>query len=252
MSFNGTRSAATRSAVIKDLNLATTPVQTAELWLEDKCESENFLFLDGQEVHIQGSIVGTLEIAINEDICAACNGGSPPDVCSVNALSFLDPSNPTEPATVYPYSTLCTASTFAAANPIRFFVYASKGSHSLCDGTCHDQELIVCPYTLATPQEVAAANGMPKTIVVGGNNEANGITSFAVNDADDIAEKVIATVGATVIDTESEDDILEDHNARSLLIGSSGSDTLISRGGRDALWGGNDAQLSTCTNMAWP
>ena len=65
MSFNGTRSAATRAATPKDLDLSTTPVQTAELWLEDKCESENFLFLDGQEVHIQGSIVGTLEIAIN-------------------------------------------------------------------------------------------------------------------------------------------------------------------------------------------
>ena len=150
MSFNGTRSAATRAATPKDLDLSTTPVQTAELWLEDKCESENFLFLDGQEVHIQGSIVGTLEIAINEDICAACNGGSAPDVCSVNALSFLDPSNPTEAATVYTYSQLCQADMFAASSPIRFFVYATKGSHSLCDGTCHDTEFIVCPFTLGT------------------------------------------------------------------------------------------------------
>ena len=202
MSFNGTRSAATRAATPEDLDLSTTPVQTAELWLEDKCESENFLFLDGQEVHIQGSIVGTLEIAINQDICTACNAeGTVPDVCSVNALSFLDPSDPTEAATVYDYSTLCSAGMFAASSPIRFFVYATKGSHSLCDGTCHDQEPIVCPYTLGT-QEVVAANGMPKTLVVGGNSEDNTITSFDVGGGN-IVEKVIATVGATVIDADS-------------------------------------------------
>ena len=72
----------------------------------------------------------------------------------------------------------------------------------MCDGTCHDQEPIVCPYTLSPEQEVAAANGMPKTIVVGGNNEENTITSFDVG-GDDIVEKVIATVGATVIDADS-------------------------------------------------
>ena len=49
---------------------------------------------------------------------------------------------------------------------------------------------------------VAAANGMPKTIVVGGNSEDNTITSFDVG-GDDIVEKVIATVGATVIDADS-------------------------------------------------
>ena len=53
MSFNGTRSAATRG-VNNDFELTTTPAKTPELWLEDKCESENFLFLDGQEVHIEG------------------------------------------------------------------------------------------------------------------------------------------------------------------------------------------------------
>ena len=50
---------------------------------------------------------------------------------------------------------------------------------------------------------VAAADGMPKTIVVGGNSEANGITSYEVGEDDDIAEKVIATVGATVIDADT-------------------------------------------------
>ena len=93
---------------------------------------------------------------------------------------------------------------------------------------------------------------MPKTIVVGGNNEANGITTYAVGEGDDMEEKVIATVGATVIDADTQDDILEDHNAMSLLVGSTGNDTLISRGGRDALWGGNAFQLSMCTDIGWP
>ena len=122
----------------------------------------------------------------------------------------------------------------------------------MCDGTCHDQELIVCPLTLSPEQQVASADGMPKTIVVGGNNEANGITTYAVGEGDDMEEKVIATVGATVIDADTQDDILEDHNAMSLLVGSTGNDTLISRGGRDALWGGNAFQLSMCTDIGWP
>ena len=50
---------------------------------------------------------------------------------------------------------------------------------------------------------VAAANGMPKTIVVGGNSEDNTITSFTVGEDDDIVEKVIATVGFTVIDADT-------------------------------------------------
>ena len=58
MSFNGTRSATTRVPPLSsgDLDLETTPTKTPELWFEDKCESENFLLLDGQEVHIKGSL----------------------------------------------------------------------------------------------------------------------------------------------------------------------------------------------------
>ena len=46
MSFNGTRDASTRG-VNDDFDLDTTPVKTSELWFEDGCASENFLFLDG-------------------------------------------------------------------------------------------------------------------------------------------------------------------------------------------------------------
>lgn len=49
---------------------------------------------------------------------------------------------------------------------------------------------------------MVAANGMPKTLVVGGNSEDNTITSFDVGGGD-IVEKVIATVGATVIDADT-------------------------------------------------
>ena len=50
MSFDGTRAGATPA--------------TPEIWFADKCESENFLMLDGQEIHLAGDFVGTLEILI--------------------------------------------------------------------------------------------------------------------------------------------------------------------------------------------
>ena len=57
MSFDGTRAAGT--------------VETPEIWFADKCESENFLMLDGQEVHLAGDFIGTLEILIPDDTCSS-------------------------------------------------------------------------------------------------------------------------------------------------------------------------------------
>ena len=143
MSFNGTRSAATRG-VNNDFELTTTPAKTPELWLEDKCESENFLFLDGQEVHIEGSIQGTLEIVISNDICeTACDDD---DICDAIALVFHNPNDPTAAPTEYSYNTLCNADfafdprSLSFLQPVRFFVKATKGAHSLCEGTCYNQD----------------------------------------------------------------------------------------------------------------
>ena len=44
-------------------------VATPEIWFADKCESENFLMLLGQEVHLAGDFLGTLEILIPDDVC---------------------------------------------------------------------------------------------------------------------------------------------------------------------------------------
>ena len=125
-----------------DFELTTTPTKTPELWLRDKCESENFLFLDGQEVHIEGSIQGTLEIAISNDICeTACDDD---DICDAIALFFHNPNDPTAAPTEYSYNALCNENfafdpiTAAPSKPIRFFVIATKGAHSLCDGTCYN------------------------------------------------------------------------------------------------------------------
>ena len=57
---------------------------------------------------------------------------------------------------------------------------------------------------------------------------------------------MVATSGTVVLDGGLGDDILEDHNARATLIGNEGSDRLISRNGRDALWGGNAFGLLAC------
>ena len=57
---------------------------------------------------------------------------------------------------------------------------------------------------------------------------------------------MIATTGAVVLDGAGGDDILEDHDAEALLIGGAGDDRLISRNGRDALWGGNAFTYMWC------
>ena len=59
---------------------------------------------------------------------------------------------------------------------------------------------------------------------------------------------MVATIGRAVIDGMTGDDILEDHGAEAILIGGSGNDKLISRNGRDALWGGNLFALTTCSD----
>ena len=57
---------------------------------------------------------------------------------------------------------------------------------------------------------------------------------------------MVTTIGRTILDGNSGDDILEDHNAEAGLIGSQGNDKLISRNGRDVLWGGNIFGLTSC------
>lgn len=233
MSFNGTRSGSDRDFTDDDFFLDPPEAKTPELWLEDKCESENFLLLDGQEVHIKGSLQGTLEIVIHPDICERC-GTATAGLCAINALNFENPLDPDDDGTTYTYAYLCDA-TFAETDPVRFFVYATKGAHSLCDGTCFDSESLVCPEgtednSLAFEPFVASN----RTILAG---NAAGLMEY---DGDGTEEVIVATVGASIIDSADENDVIEDHNGQSLLVGGPANDTLISRGGRDALWGGNE------------
>ena len=64
-------------------------------------------------------------------------------------------------------------------------------------------------------------------------------------------DHIVATTGAVQIDGDSGNDILEDHNAEAFLIGNAGSDTLISRNGKDALWGGNAFGIMGCMDGAY-
>ena len=50
---------------------------------------------------------------------------------------------------------------------------------------------------------------------------------------------MVSLSGRIILDGREGDDILEDHNAEALLMGGAGNDRLISRNGRDTLWGGN-------------
>ena len=77
-------------------------------------------------------------------------------------------------------------------------------------------------------------------------NPINGAIASADGDGD--ANYMVTTTGAVVLDGMGGDDVLEDHNAEAFLAGGAGSDRLISRNGRDALWGGNPFKLSDCTD----
>lgn len=62
---------------------------------------------------------------------------------------------------------------------------------------------------------------------------------------------IVTTTGAAQVDGDSGDDTLEDHNAEVFFLGQAGSDTLISRNGKDALWGGNPIGIQSCTDTAF-
>ena len=89
MSFDGTRTDQT--------NL--TP-ETPELWFADKCESENFLMLDGQEIHIVESFIGTLEVLIPNAVCDST------DFDAIDALTYYKADGTT--AMAWTYDDLCT------------------------------------------------------------------------------------------------------------------------------------------------
>ena len=238
MSFNGTRSSAARG-VDDDFNLDTVEALTPELHFEDKCESENFLLLDGQEVHIKGSLLGTLEIVISEDICGTACGSD--DICVAPALIFSNPVDPDAQPEKYTYADLCVAG-FTADAPTRFFVHATKGAHSLCDATCPTTGDLICPlgsnaYSIASH----AADG--QQILAHGTDNLQSFDGLDVQTAG-MLDRIITTLGDNFVDAMSGDDYLEDHGGSSLLIGGSEKDTLVSRGGRDALWGGNTFMIS--------
>lgn len=75
--------------------------------------------------------------------------------------------------------------------------------------------------------------------------------AIASADGDMEANYLVTTTGAVVLDGMGGDDVLEDHNAEAFLAGGAGNDRLISRNGRDALWGGNPFKLSDCIDVAF-
>ena len=265
LSFNGTRSAATRG-VLDDFDLEATPTQTPEIHFEDGCESENFLVLDGQEVHIKGTLLGTMEILISEDICATACAGPNDDICDDIALVFERPSNISTTPFTYTYNELCDAmqeigiepnvETFVweAQNPTRFFVYSAFGSHSICDSTCYRKQRANCiivedaygvePNAFNVNVYGADFENEPPRIVSSRDDDPmpdGGGNAFPF----DILYTYYGTYRA---DGESGDDFIEDlfGNAEMFARGREGSDTMTSRGGRDALWGGNSFKLNNC------
>lgn len=74
--------------------------------------------------------------------------------------------------------------------------------------------------------------------------------AIASADGDAMDNYLVTTTGAVVLDGMDGDDVLEDHNAEAFLAGGAGNDRLISRNGRDALWGGNPFKLSGCMDLS--
>ena len=140
MSFDGFRTALTTEAertAAADLSLDTTPVATPEIWFADGCQSENFLVLDGQEIHLYENFLGVMEVVIPADVCADATIAA-----AVDAITFHKVADDSI-LTSYTYDTLCT-NTELSTNQVRFFVTAKKGVLSLCDGQCQAFPLADC------------------------------------------------------------------------------------------------------------
>ena len=92
---------------------------------------------------------------------------------------------------------------------------------------------------------MSSYDGAEREVVAGPTDSL--IDSFVQGDVQD--NYLIATLGTPLLDGVDGDDILEDHDAEALLFGGSGNDRLISRNGRDNLWGGNTFGLTTCADL---
>ena len=106
LSFNGLRAALDtgdeRAAVMPDLSLDTTPVATPEIWFADGCQSENYLVLDGQEIHLYENFFGVMEVVIPDDVCADATLAA-----EVDAITFHKVADDSI-LTSYTYDDLCT------------------------------------------------------------------------------------------------------------------------------------------------
>ena len=84
---------------------AGSTIGTPELWFADKCESENFIMLGGQEIHLAGNFTGTLEVLIP---AAICGPGTYDDTAAITYhQSRLDVAT----FSTWTYATLCTSFT---------------------------------------------------------------------------------------------------------------------------------------------
>ena len=88
---------------------------------------------------------------------------------------------------------------------------------------------------------------MDNLYTIGGNQLLPGLgLPYSFINADNLGNYIVTTNGNIMVLGQGGDDILEDHGAQAMMLGYAGSDRLISRGGRDALWGGNVFGVSEC------
>lgn len=307
MSFDGFRTALNTDELrmaATDLSLDTAPVATPEIWFADGCQSENFLVLDGQEIHLYENFFGVMEVVIPADVCGDAM------INVVDAITFHKVADDSI-LTSYTYADLCT-NVELSTSQVRFFVTAKKGVLSLCDGQCQMFPLSDCLVwddvdtlmgnlpTDGSPIAVGPGLGdgtdvdptAPACVDLDANGETDSAgdacTDYAgaeatcgdFDDADFDADYmccacgggtfpgtgeamagvalqngrpigddyIVTTTGAVTVDGDSGDDTLEDHDAEAFLIGNAGSDTLISRNGKDALWGGNAFGIQACAD----
>ena len=104
MSFNGLRASLSDGLSrtdATDLSLATAAPAAPEIWFADGCQSENFLVLDGQEIHLYENFLGVMEVVIPDDVCQDAT------INTEDAIVFHAVADDSI-LTSYTYATLCT------------------------------------------------------------------------------------------------------------------------------------------------
>ena len=119
--------------------------------------------LDGQEIHLAGDFIGTLEILIPDDVCTSTTFDS------TDAITFYRSDGSTKKWT---YAVVC-AEAVSDGGQARYFITAKKDTISVCKGQCNTSTALVCVLVSDSQDDSGTVSGDTRFTVGGTENAAS-------------------------------------------------------------------------------